>query len=432
MVASTAVSKARKKGNLTVLGMQWGDEGKGKVVDLLCPDFDAVARYQGGNNAGHTVKFEDQHFALHLIPSGILHPEMTCFLGNGVVVDPIAFLEEVEGLRERGVNCQGRLFISDRATVVLDLHRHLDVAREAARSNKIGTTARGIGPAYESRASRAGLAFWELWSEGIRGRLEALVARSRRELPDMDAEQALSQLSATVQEWREILSAYVADTTQMLNALLRQKKRILFEGAQGALLDLGLGTYPFVTSSAATAGGVSAGTGVAPRATGNVLGVVKAYTSRVGEGPFPSELHDAAGEHLRARGNEFGTTTGRPRRCGWLDLVALRYAQDVNGCSSLALTKLDVLDELEEIPVCVAYDINGVRVDAFPASIEDLAAARPVLEVLPGWGANTVGVTDYSDLPEDARRYVEFVERNLNAPASLISTGPRREETIVR
>ncbi len=424
------IMKYRRSKNLTVLGMQWGDEGKGKIVDLLCPSFDAVVRYQGGNNAGHTVKFEDQHFVLHLIPSGILHSETTCILGSGVVVDPEAFLGEVEGLRERGVESHGRLFISDRATVVLNLHRHLDVAREAARKNQIGTTARGIGPAYESRASRSGIAFWELWSEGIEDRLRALWQRANHETGEESG--SFSGLMETAEIWRETLSGYVADTTAMLHGLVRQRKRILFEGAQGALLDCGLGTYPFVTSSSATAGGVSAGTGVPPRETTNVLGVTKAYTSRVGEGPFPSELLDAFGEHLRERGNEVGTTTGRPRRCGWIDLVALRYAQEINGCGAIALTKMDVLDELAEIPVCVAYDINGVRVESFPASIEDLAAARPVLEVCPGWQTNTVGVTDFHRLPENARRYVEYLETALATPIAIVSTGPQREETIQR
>lgn len=417
--------------NLTVLGMQWGDEGKGKIVDLLCPDFDLVVRYQGGNNAGHTVKFSDQHFALHLIPSGILHDDSRCVLGNGVVVDPDAFLAEVEGLRERGVEARGRLFISDRATVVLDLHRALDTAREAAASDKIGTTAKGIGPAYESRASRQGLAFWELWSAGVEDRLRALRDRAAWEIGEANVA-PVEALMRAVDGWRESLSDYVTDATAMLHRAATDGSRILFEGAQGMLLDRELGTYPYVTSSSTSAGGVATGTGLPPRITGNVLGIVKAYTSRVGEGPFPTELDDGWGEHLRTRGNEVGTTTGRPRRCGWVDLVALRYAQGVNGCSAFALTKLDVLDELEEIPVCVAYEVNGVAVDTFPASIEDLAAARPVLENLPGWQTDTVGLTDYEGLPANARAYVEYLENALGAPAAIISTGPRREETIVR
>ena len=416
--------------NLTVLGMQWGDEGKGKIVDLLCPDFEVVVRFQGGNNAGHTVKFEDQHFALHLIPSGILRPQSLCILGNGVVVDPDAFLDEIEGLRERGIEAGGRLFISDRATVVLPLHRQLDTAREAAAQDKIGTTAKGIGPTYESRASRQGIAFWELWSDGLNDRLRHLHQRAVHEIGT--AATPLAALQEGVAGWRESLSDYVADTTTMLHTAAAEGRRILFEGAQGVLLDLGLGTYPFVTSSSTSAGGVASGSGLPPRATGNVLGIVKAYTSRVGEGPFPTELHDDSGEYLRTRGNEIGTTTGRPRRCGWIDLVALRYAQGVNGCSAFALTKLDVLDELAEIPVCVAYDINGVEVDTFPASIEELEAARPVLQSMPGWQSDTVGMTDYSQLPDNARKYVEYLENALGAPMALISTGPRREETIIR
>jgi adenylosuccinate synthase len=412
--------------NLVIVGMQWGDEGKGKIVDLLCPNFDAVVRYQGGNNAGHTVKFEDRHYALHLVPSGILHEGMSCVLGNGMVVHPGAMFEELDRLREMGIEPEGRLFVSDRATVLLPVHMQTDEALEAARGDeKIGTTAKGIGPAYQTKIARSGLRMIDLWSEDLEHRLETLV-------DFLGQNASVSELVALCESWRERLEPHVANTTYLLHGWLEEGKSLLFEGAQGALLDIDHGTFPYVTSSNSTAGGAVTGSGVPPKAIDGVMGVLKAYTSRVGEGPFPTELHDDRGEFIRERGNEYGTTTGRPRRCGWLDLVAAGYARRVNGVDAIALTKLDVLDTQEDIPVCVAYEIDGERTHEFPSDLAALARAQPIYETLPGWQTDTVGVVAFDALPEAARAYVRFIETSLGVSCSLVSTGPRREETCVR
>ncbi|MEZ5333129.1 MAG: adenylosuccinate synthase [Thermoanaerobaculia bacterium] len=421
--------------NTVVIGMQWGDEGKGKIVDLICPAFGAVVRYQGGHNAGHTVKFEDRHFALHLIPSGILHEGTRCVLGNGMVISPEAFFTELEGLVEAGVEVEGRLSVSDRAHVLLPHYAELDRRREESLGDdRIGTTSRGIGPAYELKASRDGLRMADLFSSDLAGRLERQRDRMRAELEHLGAgegEEWMPSL-AVVRGWADRLAPFVADTGALLGRWRREGASILFEGAQGTLLDLDHGSYPFVTSSSSTAGGAAVGSGVPPTHLDGVLGVLKAYTTRVGEGPFPSELHDESGAYLRERGNEFGTTTGRPRRCGWLDLVAGRYACEVNGVETIALTKLDVLDGVEEIRLCVAYEIDGERVDRFPADVARLERAQPILETVPGWNEDTAGLLEFEDLPGAARAYVERVESEIGAPISLISTGPRREETIVR
>jgi adenylosuccinate synthase len=418
--------------NVVVTGMQWGDEGKGKVVDLLCPAFDAVARFQGGHNAGHTVKFGDRHFALHLIPSGIVHPDVQCVLGNGMVIAPDAFFAELEGLAEAGVEVAGRLTVSRRVAILLPLHAALDQAREAARgARSIGTTSRGIGPAYESKAARTGLRACDLAAPDLEERFGELVGRGAEELA-AGAGVSAAALAAQCRGWSERFAPYLADTARLLNGWIAAGKSVLFEGAQGALLDLDHGTYPYVTSSNTTAGAACTGTGVPPRSLDGVLGVLKAYTTRVGGGPFPTELGDATGERLRRRGNEFGTTTGRPRRCGWLDLVAAAYATMLNGVGAIALTKLDVLDDLEEIPVCTAYRIGGRETEEFPADAAGLAAAEPVYTRLPGWRRPTAGALELADLPAAARDYVRFIEERLGAPVVVISTGPRREETILR
>ena len=409
-----------------IVGMQWGDEGKGKIVDLLCPAFDAVVRCQGGNNAGHTVKFEDRHFSLHLIPSGILHESMSCVLGNGMVVHPGAMFEELDRLATMGIDPQGRLFVSDRAHVLLPVHMKMDEALEAARGDKkIGTTARGIGPAYQTKVAREGVRFSDLWSDDLARRIEALAQYVGRA-----GEKA--ELLELCLGWRERLEPLVTNTTYLLHDWLEEGRSLLFEGAQGALLDIDHGTYPFVTSSSSTSGGACTGTGVPPTAIDGVIGVLKAYTSRVGEGPFPTELEDPQDEFIRERGNEYGTTTGRPRRCGWLDLVAAGYAHRVNGVSSIALTKLDVLDTLEQVPICVAYRIDGKETRQFPSSLASLARAEPIYEVFPGWQTETVGITEFKGMPEAAQKYVRYVERTLRAPVSIVSTGPRREETCLR
>jgi adenylosuccinate synthase len=420
--------------NVVIVGMQWGDEGKGKIVDLLCPAFDGVVRYQGGHNAGHTVRFRDRHFSLHLIPSGILHPGMLCVLGNGMVVAPDAFLQELDRLHEAEVDSAGRLFISNRAHVLLPCHALLDPAREEARgAGKIGTTSRGIGPAYESKASRFGLRTCDLFAPDLEERLQAQVEKIQHELASLGAGPCPPPETFAVQcrAWGECLKPRLRDTEQLLNRWIAEGKSLLFEGAQGALLDIDHGTYPFVTSSNSTAGGACTGSGVPPTRLDGAIGVLKAYTTRVGGGPFPSELQGEVADFLRQRGNEFGTTTGRPRRCGWLDTVVARYAQLLNGVDAIALTKLDVLDDFAEIPVCTGYRIKGQVLRDLPPDQWSLESVEPVLRTMKGWKRSTVGVLDEADLPQAARDYIDLIEQEIGAPCSMISTGPRREETLV-
>ena len=421
--------------NVVIVGGQWGDEGKGKVVDLLCPAFHHVVRFNGGNNAGHTVKFADRHFALHLIPSGILHPSCRCLIGPAVVVDPIALLAEISALEDQGVSVRDRLLVSPRTHLVLPGHRALDVAREAARgAGRIGTTGRGIGPAYESRAARIGVRAGlvrhpqRLWEAVAGASRELEIAVRRHEgavVPTAD------EINAAVTA-ALALAPMIGDVSLALAGAIARGEPIMFEGAQGTLLDLDHGTYPFVTSSSVLAGSAAPSCGLPARAIDGVLAVLKAYTTRVGAGPFPTELTDTLGEQIRRRGNEFGTTTGRPRRTGWFDAVAARAAVRWNGIDAVALTKLDVLDDLSEIPIAVAYRGRGGEVTEFPDDVADLAEMTPVYEPMPGWRTSTVGITEYDKLPALARRYVERLEALLAVPAVLISTGPRREETIVR
>lgn len=421
--------------NVIIVGMQWGDEGKGKIVDLLCPAFEGVVRYQGGHNAGHTVKFRDRHFSLHLIPSGILHPGMLCVLGNGMVIAPDALLTELGRLQEGGVSEEGRLFISNRAHVLLPCHARLDQAREEARgAGKIGTTSRGIGPAYEGKISRFGIRMCDLFAPDLEERLKILVGKIQSELRGLGVAE-LSDAGSYLDichAWGERLKPFLRDTEQLLNAWIRDGRSLLFEGAQGALLDIDHGTYPFVTSSSSTSGGACTGTGVPPTRIDGAIGVLKAYTTRVGGGPFPSELSGDIAEFLRSRGNEYGTTTGRPRRCGWLDTVVARYAQLLNGVDAIALTKLDVLDDFDEIPVCIGYKVKGETVRELPPDQWSLENVEPVLKTMKGWKKSTVGTLERADLPQEARDYVDFIEQEIGAPIPLISTGPRREETILR
>ena len=416
-----------------VLGMQWGDEGKGKIVDLVCPAFDAVVRFQGGNNAGHTVKFGDAHFALHFLPSGILHDDTTCVMGNGMVIHPGAFFEELDGLGQAGINALGRLWISDRAHVILPWHLALDETREASRGKKkIGTTARGIGPAYETKAARTGLRTVDLVADDLAERLRPLHQQISAQLVDLGSDPPdLEDLVSVCRSWGERLMPFLRDTSGWLHEHMAAGGSVLFEGAQGALLDVDHGTYPFVTSSNASAGGVCTGAGVAPTRIDSALGVVKAYTTRVGGGPFVGELEDETGEHLRKRGNEFGTTTGRPRRCGWLDVVATRYSQVLNGADALAVTKLDVLDELDEVKICVGYRYRGEVLREFPADLRVLGGAEPEYRTLPGWRSSTVGILEYGELPKRARDFLAVMEDELGTPVGMVSTGPRREETII-
>ncbi len=421
--------------NVIIVGMQWGDEGKGKIVDLLCPAFDVVARYQGGHNAGHTVKFGDRHFSLSLIPSGILHPGNVCVLGNGMVIDPEAFFAELDKLLEMGVDARGRLFVSNRAQVLLPVHATLDKAREAKSGTaKIGTTGRGIGPAYEAKVSRYGLRVADLYAPDLEDRLRAQLARMEPELQSLGGGSLghPGQLADGCRAYRERLRPFVRDTEQAINSAIRDGKSVLFEGAQGTLLDVDHGTYPYVTSSNSTSGGACTGTGVPPTSIDGTLGVVKAYSTRVGGGPFTTELNDKTGEFLRQRGHEFGTVTGRPRRCGWLDLVALRYACMLNGTTAMAITKLDVLDDVDEIQICTAYRYRGTDLHHYPAERDVLEQSEPVYVSMPGWKSPTVGILDEDKLPQRARDYVARIEDELDCPATMISTGPRREETIVR
>jgi len=422
--------------NAAVMGAQWGDEGKGKIVDLLCERFDVVARYQGGHNAGHTVKFADQHFALRLIPSGILHRDKLCLLGNGMVIDPDALLEEIEGLRALGVVIDSNLKISDSAHVILPYHRALDLAREeAAGKAKIGTTGRGIGPAYETKVSRYGIRVADLLDPDVlREKIEFACAEKNPVLETVYKKPTFdpAKLFDAYTRYGEVLADRITNGTVLLNEEIRAGKSVMFEGAQGTMLDIDHGTYPFVTSSSTVVGGVCTGLGVAPKHIHRVIGVVKAYTTRVGGGAFPTELEDAHGEHLRKRGNEFGTVTGRPRRTGWLDLPVVRTSAMLNGLGAIAVTKLDVLDEFEEIPVCVEYSVHGERWKTFPAFAVAHHDFKPVYRTLKGWRTSTAGITRFEDLPQEAKDYVRFLEDEIEAPASLISTGPRREETIVR
>src|SRR5689334_1557259 len=385
--------------NLAILGAQWGDEGKGKIVDLVTPRFSIVARYQGGHNAGHTVYVKGKKFILRLIPSGILHQGVTCIIGNGVVVDPKALLSEVDELIAAGIDVDGRIVVSDKAHLILPYHRDLDLLSEARRGErKIGTTSRGIGPAYEDKIARRGIRVGDLTDPaGLEQNVRANVEARNRLVQDttMDARDVLSELAGHAKR----LKPWVRDVSLMLSEAMNRGQSILFEGAQGTLLDIDHGTYPYVTSSNATIGGVCTGLGVPPKAIGAVLGVVKAYTTRVGEGPFPTELTGEMGNLLRDSGNEYGAVTGRPRRCGWYDAVAARYACRINGLDGLALTKLDVLDGLDRIDICTAYRSNGRTITDFPADVRQLADCEPVYESMPGWWAPTAGVRAFEQLP---------------------------------
>src|SRR5687767_1940493 len=421
--------------NLCVLGAQWGDEGKGKIVDLLTPHFNVVARYQGGHNAGHTVYVGGRKFVLHLIPSGILHPGVMCLIGNGVVVDPRALFTEVDELAGMGFDVRGRLFVSDKAHLILPYHRELDVLSEARRGDrKIGTTSRGIGPAYEDKIGRRGVRVGDLRDASSDG---ALVGAVRE---NVDARNRL--MGNSEMKWQDVLAdlrkawtrlePFVADVSLMLSQAMVAGQRIMFEGAQGTLLDIDHGTYPYVTSSNAVAGGACTGLGIGPKAVGAVLGVAKAYTTRVGEGPLPTELLGEMGERLRETGQEYGASTGRPRRCGWYDAVAVRYAVRINGLDALALTKLDVLDGIEALQICTGYRCGGDVINDMPGDLAQLAACEPVYETLPGWTAPTKGVRQFEDLPREARAYIARLEDVTGVRAAIVSTGSAREDTILR
>jgi adenylosuccinate synthase len=418
--------------NLVVLGAQWGDEGKGKIVDLLTAHFAIVGRYQGGHNAGHTVYVSGTKFILRLIPSGILHPGVICAIGNGVVIDPQALFAEIDELSKNGIDTADRIVVSDKAHLILPYHRDLDLLAEARRGErKIGTTSRGIGPAYEDKIARRGIRVGDLADpKGLEQNIRDNVNARNRLVQDstMDWRQVLEQLLKHAERMRPM----VRDVSVMLADAMRDGKRILFEGAQGTLLDIDHGTYPYVTSSNASIGGVCTGMGVPPRAIGRALGVVKAYTTRVGEGPFPTELSGEMGNRLRETGSEYGAVTGRPRRCGWFDAVAARYAARINGLDGLALTKLDVLDGLERIDICTSYRCGGRTLTEFPSDVGQLAACEPVYESMPGWSSPTAGVRTYAALPEAARAYIARLEEVSGVRAAIVSTGSERDDTIIR
>jgi adenylosuccinate synthase len=420
--------------NLIVLGAQWGDEGKGKIVDLLSEKFDAVARYQGGHNAGHTVYIGSQKFVLKLIPSGILRPGVQAVIGNGVVIDPAALLEEISSLEAIGVDVKSQLKISNRAHIIFPFHRTLEKISEG-RDNRtaIGTTSRGIGPCYEDKIARRGIRVADFvdqeFSQLYRSLAEdkQIIARAFNLADLVPFDEILEQYRQLAEQIRPM----ACDTSHLLNEMIRQGKSVLFEGAQGTMLDIDFGTYPFVTSSSAAAGGACTGTGVPPNRIDGILGVSKAYITRVGAGPFPSEDHTEAGEQIRRAGNEFGSVTGRPRRCGWFDVPLLRYTAEVNGFDSLIITKLDVLDELDEIPVCVAYEVDGTVITHMPASTRRMEAIKPVFERVPGWKQSTRNATKLGDLPKQARAYLNFLEEKTGVEIGSVSIGPERNETMI-
>ncbi len=411
--------------NIIILGAQWGDEGKGKIVDLLSENFDVVVRYQGGHNAGHTIQIGDRKFVLKLIPSGILHPGKRAVIGNGLVIDPAALLNETASLEAAGVDVAGQLRISNRAHILFPWHRTME------KRISIGTTSRGIGPCYEDKAGRRGIRVAELLDRDTFHTAFDILAKEKFEV-----ETALgihdnlnyAAIRAEYDDFADRIRPMVCDTAALLNQAIAHGERVLFEGAQGTMLDLDHGTYPFVTSSSATAGGASTGTGVAPTRIDGVIGISKAYITRVGGGPFPTESLDEEGEKIRKRGAEFGSVTGRPRRCGWFDVPLLKYTAMVNGFDTLVMTKLDVLDELKEIPVCTGY--KGVT--DMPSTAAGLYQVEPVYQKLPGWQTSTVGVADYEALPVNAKAYIDFLERATGVEVGCISTGPERSETVVR
>lgn len=420
--------------NRVVVGAQWGDEGKAKVVDFLTEEADVVIRFQGGANAGHTVEVGDQKFVFHLIPAGIMHPGKQCVIGNGVVLDPAQLLHEIDEVKERGFDIDGRLWIAENAQVVLPYHKTLDQLKEkAAGKAAIGTTGRGIGPAYYDKVNRSGVRVGDLLEEEkLRDRIRSMGALHNDIIQKVFGGEPLPP-DRIFEEYRALgkrLAPYVNDTVALINKALKEKKRLLFEGAQGSILDVDHGTYPFVTSSNTVAAAACVGSGVGPTAIHQVLGVVKAYTTRVGNGPFPTEIDGPIGKELRRIGNEFGATTGRERRCGWFDAVLVRRAAMINGLTHLCITKMDVMDTFEEIRICTAYEVDGKRTDQFPSQLSRLERVKPIWETLPGWKSPTAGITQWRDLPENARKYLERLSQVLEVPIGLVSLGPKRHQTI--
>jgi adenylosuccinate synthase len=417
-----------------ILGAQWGDEGKGKIVDLLSENADIVVRYQGGANAGHTVSFDGKTYILHLLPSGIFHQNVTCVIGNGVVIDPITLMDEIEMVKSAGVDIKGRLLISHNAHLIMPYHKLLDKIYDQGE-DKIGTTGRGIGPAYVDKYARVGIKVVDLLDREILCRKLRKNIEAKNEILEKIYGATKLDVEKIIDEYIEFdkkIDEFVTDTALYLNNAIKEKKKILLEGAQGALLDIDHGTYPFVTSSNPTAGGASTGSGIPPTKINGVIGVIKAYTTRVGEGPFPTELKDEIGDYIREKGVEFGATTGRPRRCGWLDLVSLRYSIMINGIDKLALTKIDVLSELDEIKICVSYEINGKKLKSFPTNPEALSKVTPIYETLKGWKKDLSNISSYSELPAEAKEFVEAIELFTGVEISIISIGADRKQTILK
>ncbi|MGA9405768.1 MAG: adenylosuccinate synthase [Bacteroidota bacterium] len=417
-----------------IVGAQWGDEGKGKIVDLLSDEIDIVARYQGGANAGHTVVIGEKEYVLHLIPSGIFHKHVSCVIGNGVVIDPIALMDEIAMIKSFNIKIEGRLFISHNAHLIMPYHKLLDNIREQG-ANKIGTTGRGIGPAYIDKYMRTGIRVVDLLDRKILcDKLKSNIEEKNQLLSKVYGS-AVLDVDAIISEYEEFdkkIDPYVTDTSVFLNSALKKKKRILAEGAQGALLDVDHGTYPFVTSSNPTSGGACTGLGIPPTAVKNIIGVVKAYSTRVGNGPFPTERTDGIGERLRAVGHEFGSTTGRPRRCGWLDMVSMKYSLGINGVQEIALTKLDVLDEFDEIKICTGYKKENRTMKSFPSDLQTLERVEPVYRPYTGWKEKISGAKKYSQLPRQAQRYIDAIATLSGVPVSIVSVGARRDQTIQR
>ncbi|MDI6765407.1 MAG: adenylosuccinate synthase [Bacteroidota bacterium] len=417
-----------------IVGAQWGDEGKGKIVDHLSKNVDIVARYQGGANAGHTVVIGNNHYVLHLIPSGIFHPHVTCVIGNGVVIDPIALMDEIKQLTDLGIGIHGRLLISHNAHLIMPYHKLLDTIREQT-SEKIGTTGRGIGPAYNDKFLRVGIRIADLLNR------EVFVQKLKRNIEEKNQilkkiygspELDVDKITTECEEFDKQIAEYITDASLYLNTAIKEGKQILAEGAQGALLDVDHGTYPFVTSSNPTSGGACTGLGIPPTSISSIIGVVKAYTTRVGNGPFPTEQTDEIGDRLRTIGGEYGATTGRPRRCGWLDAVSTRYSIMINGIQEIAITKLDVLDQFDYIKICTGYKFKGKFIKSFPTDASTLEAIEPVYETLKGWKESTSGITSYPALPKNVHHYIEAIEALLGTKVRMVSVGARRDQTILK
>ena len=417
-----------------IVGAQWGDEGKGKIVDLLSDEIDIVARYQGGANAGHTVVIGEKEYVLHLIPSGIFHKHVSCVIWNGVVIDPIALMDEIAMIKSFNIKIEGRLFISHNAHLIMPYHKLLDNIREQG-ANKIGTTGRGIGPAYIDKYMRTGIRVVDLLNRKVLCDKLKFNIEEKNQLLSKVYGSAVLDVDKIISEYEEFdkkIDPYVTDTSVFLNSALKKKKNILAEGAQGALLDVDHGTYPFVTSSNPTSGGACTGLGIPPTAVKNIIGIVKAYSTRVGNGPFPTECTDGIGERLRTVGNEFGTTTGRPRRCGWLDMVSLNYSLEINGIREIALTKLDVLDDFEEIKICTGYNYERRALKSFPSDLQTLEHVEPVYHSYKGWKEKISAAKKYKQLPKQAQRYIETIVKLSGVPVSIVSVGARRDQTILR